>query len=58
MASKRRNQGKGWGGAHKKSKTRRAYVSGFCPETIMSRLNGMNRVEWRMEKVKSYLHTI
>ena len=38
MASKRGNQGEGHGGADKKSKTRRADVSDFCPETIISRL--------------------
>ena len=40
---------------HKKSKTRRADVSGFCPETIISRFNDMNRVphkrEWRSSNV-------
>ena len=41
MASKRGNQGEGSGGARKKSKTRGADVSGFCPETITSRLNDM-----------------
>ena len=50
MPSKRGNQGEGYGGAHKKSKTRRADVSGFSPETIISRLNDVNTVphkEWR-----------
>ena len=55
MASKRGSQGEGYGGAHKKSKARRADVSGFCPETITCRLNDMNRVphkgEWRGSKV-------
>ena len=55
MASKRGNQGEGSGGARKKSKTRGADVSGFCPETITSRLNDMNGVphkgEWRRSKV-------
>ena len=55
MASKRGNQGEGYGGAHKKLKMRRADVSGFCPETIMSRLTDMNTVlhkgEWRRSKV-------
>ena len=55
MASKRGNQGEGNGGAHKKSKTRRAVISGFCPETVISRLNDMNRAphkgEWRRSKV-------
>ena len=54
MASKRGDQGEGYRGAHKKSKTRRADVSGFCPETIISGLNDMNRVshkgEWRRSK--------
>ena len=55
MASKRGNQGEGYGGAHKKLKTRRADISGFCPETIICGLNDMNRVphkgEWRRSKV-------
>ena len=49
MASKRGNQGEGCGGAYKKSKTRRANVSGVYPETIMSRLNGMNKVQHKGE---------
>ena len=55
MARKRGNQGEGYRCTHKKSKTRRADVSGFCPETTMSRLNDLNRVphkgEWRRSKV-------
>ena len=34
---------------HKKSKARRADVSGFCPETIISRFNDMNRVPHKRE---------
>ena len=52
---KKGNQGEGYGGTHKKSNTRRADVSDFCPETIISRLNDTKRVphkgEWRSSKV-------
>ena len=34
---------------HKKSKTRGADVSDFCPETIISRFNDMNRVPHKGE---------